>query len=120
MTLIGNRCVKHDRLTKNALLSFLGSKQVKVIPKDFPVTYAKSNGIVKQYKVVRDLKENVEIKNNEETLIVPKIDVVTGTEIYLDKIPYDSWTIASFDSKTRMVCVDVNTGHSIMHLSYTI
>jgi len=120
MTLIGNKCIKHDKLSKNALLTYLGSKQTLKLPKDLVVSYAETSGVVKFYRIVKDLKTNVEITNGTETLIVSKMDIVTGTEIYLDKIPYDSWDIASFDSKTREVCITVKTAVSTLHLNYNL
>lgn len=45
-------------------------------------------------------------------------DSTTGE--WLDKLADDKWQIVSFDSQTRLVCIEVYVDHGTNHLNLTL
>lgn len=112
-----NRCSVFDRLPKKTLLAWLGSKQVKLLPKNSFVTYTNTLGVVKRYQVVADFGDTVKVTDGVETFEIPKSEAITGNEIFLDK--FDNWNISSYDGKRREVCVAI-TGKVPVTVIYSI
>lgn len=93
-------CSSNNRLSKKTFLSLLGNKAFTK-PLEYPTT---EDYILKGQKI--KIPANEEFSRNK-------------TRQYFEKIDYNSWSITSFDPKTRKVCVqiDIKSGKSFLSIT---
>lgn len=112
-------CNTQNKISKNTVLALLNSKKLKGPQLGEVVSYT-NKGITKQYRVSKVNQTTVELELGSEIIEVNKNLVQQNNEIFLDKLTNEEWIITSFNSSTRIVCIDVVTDKGITHLSVTL
>jgi hypothetical protein len=99
-------CSSNERLSKETFLSILGYPPYQ--------------------------RENINLYGNTtfyfykgEKITIPASDELYSTNLtraYFEKLDYENtpWSIRSFDSKTREVCVEINTKSGLREISVTL
>lgn len=85
------------------------------------VLYTDSNGSTKQYRVASTNGVTIGLNTPDGVMLVDRKKVVTSDQkVLLDTLDEEDWTITSFDSKTRVVCIDIATASGARHIAVTL
>jgi hypothetical protein len=94
-------CSSNNRLSKKTFISLLGNKAFKK-----PLEYSSTEDYVIKGQKIK-IASNEEFSRNK-------------TRQYFEKLDYNSWSITSFDPKTRKVCIKINIKSGDRFLSVTV
>lgn len=111
-----------DKLSQAALLGILQGQSIRGVKIGEIVTYTKDNGRTDAYRVMSVGTTTAVIENVNETITADISKLRTGDTIptIFDKLTLSQWTIVSFDAKTRVVCVQINSGVQLEMISLTL
>lgn len=116
-----NGCSSLERISKKSILALLEARSVIGYKKGERVAYTNNKGVTKTYRILKAGETVLTLDANGEELEV-SVSEVKGNEkpVLLDGLSLDSWHVTSFDSRTRVVCVDVDSPKGVRHLSFSL
>jgi hypothetical protein len=112
-----NNCSAHYRLSKQTLLAMVNAQTGVGFKVGERVEYTDAQGRTTQQRISAVLAETLVLEND---LVVSKTNVKAAQRHLLDKVPLESWTITSFDPKTHLACIDLETRNGKRHFSITL
>lgn len=114
-------CNKFEPLAKQTVLAMLQAPSTQPVKPGQIVWYTNTSGITYELVVSAVGGGNVTLSTPSGPVTVPRSQVKTNAKpCVLDNIPLDSWRITSFDSSSRLVCIDVTTPSGVRHLNVTL
>lgn len=112
-----NRCAGTDRISQATVKAMLQTASVVGFQVGDDVQYQTSQGMVYTYRVVKVDSTTVDLNTGTTIITVPMASITKKKPTFFDKLSDDQWTIDSFDSKSRIVCITVDNGSTLTHLS---
>lgn len=114
-------CNIFEPISKKTVLAMLRAPSVLGINQGEYVEYTNDKGITYQLRVIKVARDTVTLDTKNGAIVVPKSQVKSNEKpVVYDNIPEEDWTITSFDSRTKVVCIDIKTKQGIRHTSVVL
>lgn len=123
MTKYYNRdaCSSLEKINKNTVLALLGVGN-EIVPGDL-IERINEKGKIIVYKAKEVLPDRVSVIENNQTVWYPQSILKrrrSSPKHFLNTINYDDWSIVSFDSRKRIVCVRVKGAKQDFNITITL
>ena len=115
------RCTSQERISKNTVLAMLRAPSLEGPNVGETVLYVDDKGIVHKYRVTSTNGQIIGLDTPDGVIHVERSKIRTNNQrMILDTLDENEWSVTSFNSKTRVVCIDIMTASGTRHIAVTL